>query len=52
MSGNEWPRAPMTRRICGTTESKRNTCNILKARSTDKAPFVGTQDIATIMKSN
>mgnify|MGYP006095947735 CR=1 FL=1 len=52
MPGNEWPSAPMTRRIFGTTESNRNTRNILKAGSTDKAPLVGAQEIATIMKSN
>ena len=50
--GIEWPSAPITRRICGTTESKRSTLSILNARKTESAPLVGAQEIATIIKSN
>ena len=50
--GSECANAPITRRICGTTESSLKTLSILKARSTDKAPLVGAHEIATMIKSN
>ena len=51
MPGIASTRAWVTRRICGTTETRRMMRRMRNARSTENGPLVGTRAIATTTKS-